>query len=131
MSSLNIFDLDQYFNTRLPRDHVKKDSDYFASHSLWNLIKHKRILKVVEKILGPEILSNPVQNTRIKQPEKTLPKNSIFDASNSAEQSNAKDIDGASKMKFLLSDLFFKRDIFLQALMFDASQPRPQTPSVG
>ena len=34
-------------------------------------------------------------------------------------------------MKFLLSDLFFKLDIFLQALMFDALQPRPQTPSVG
>ena len=34
-------------------------------------------------------------------------------------------------MKFLLSDLFYKLDIFLQALMFDASQPRPQTPSVG
>ena len=73
------FDLDQYFNTRLPRDHVKKDSDYFATHSLWNLIKHKKILSAVEKILGPEILSNPVQNTRIKQPEKTLPKKSIFD----------------------------------------------------
>jgi len=79
VSSLNIFDLDQYFNTRLPRDRVKKDSDYFATHSLWNLIKHKKILSVVEKILGPEILSNPVQNTRIKQPEKTLPKKSIFD----------------------------------------------------
>ena len=34
VSKLNIYDLDQYFNTRLPRDHVKKDSDYFASHSL-------------------------------------------------------------------------------------------------
>ena len=44
VSSLNIFDLDQYFNTRLPRDHVKKESDYFATHSLWNLIKHKKIL---------------------------------------------------------------------------------------
>ena len=36
--------MDQYFNTRLPRDHVKKDSDYFASHSLWNLITNKKIL---------------------------------------------------------------------------------------
>ena len=25
ISKLNIYDLDQYFNTRLPRDHVKKD----------------------------------------------------------------------------------------------------------
>ena len=51
VSTLNIFDLDQYFNTRLPRDHVKKDSDYFATNSLWNLIKHKKILNAVEKIL--------------------------------------------------------------------------------
>ena len=69
ISKLKIYDLDQYFNTRLPRDHVKKDSDYFASQSLWNLINHKKILDVVEKLLGPEILSNPVQITRIKQPE--------------------------------------------------------------
>ena len=79
ISKLNIYDLDQYFNTRLPRDHVKKDSDYFASQSLWNLISHKKILDVVEKLLGPEILSNPVQNTRIKQPESKLPKHSIHD----------------------------------------------------
>ncbi len=74
-----IYDLDQYFNTRLPRDHVKKNSDYFATQSLWNLITNKKILDVVEKILGKEIMSNPVQNTRIKQPEKKLPKGSIHD----------------------------------------------------
>ena len=62
ISKLNIYDLDQYFNTRLPRDHVKKDSDYFATQSLWNLITNKKILDVVEKILGKEIMSNPVQN---------------------------------------------------------------------
>ena len=78
ISKLEIHDLDQYFNTRLPRDHVKKDSDYFATNSLWNLINNKKILNVVEKILGPEVLSNPVQNTRIKQPEKKLQKKSIF-----------------------------------------------------
>ena len=56
ISKLNIYDLDQYFNTRLPRDHVKKDSDYFATQSLWNLITNKKILDVVEKILGKEIM---------------------------------------------------------------------------
>ena len=79
ISKLNIHDLDQYFNTRLPRDHVKKESDYFATQSLWNLINNKKVLNVVEKILGKEIMSNPVQNTRIKQPEKKLPKGSIHD----------------------------------------------------
>ena len=79
VSKLNIHDLDQYFNTRLPRDHVKPESDYFATQSLWNLITNKNILNVVEKILGKEIMSNPVQNTRIKQPEKKLPKSSVHD----------------------------------------------------
>ena len=79
ISKLNIYDLDQYFNTRLPRDHVKKESDYFATQSLWNLINNIKVLNVVEKILGKEIMSNPVQNTRIKQPEKKLPKGSILD----------------------------------------------------
>ena len=74
ISKLKIDDLDQYFNTRLPRDHVKKDSDYFATQSLWNLITNKNILDVVEKILGKEIMSNPVQNTRIKQPKKNCQK---------------------------------------------------------
>ena len=45
ISKLKIDDLDQYFNTRLPRDHVKKDSDYFATQSLWNLITNKNLLK--------------------------------------------------------------------------------------
>ena len=40
---------------------------------------HKKILDVVENILGSEILCSPVQNTRIKQPEKKLPKGSIYD----------------------------------------------------
>ena len=78
ISKLNIYDLDQYFNTRLPRDHVKRDSDYFATQSLWNLITNKRILDVVEKILGKEIMSNPVQNTRIKQPEKNYQKDQFM-----------------------------------------------------
>ena len=78
ISKLKIYDLDQYFNTRLPRDHVKKDSDYFGTNSIWKLINNKKILDIIENILGSEILSNPVQNTRIKQPEKKLPKKSIF-----------------------------------------------------
>ena len=78
ISKLNIYDLDQYFNTRLPRDRVKRDSDYFATQSLWNLITNKKILDVVEKILGKEIMSNPVQNTRIKQPEKNYQKDQFM-----------------------------------------------------
>ena len=43
------------------------------------MITNKNILDIVEKILGKEIMSNPVQNTRIKQPEKKLPKGSVLE----------------------------------------------------
>ena len=44
----------------------KSDVDF----SVENLINNKKILNKIEKILGPEIASNPCQNSRIKQPEK-------------------------------------------------------------
>ena len=78
ISKLNIYDLDQHFNTRLPRDNVKKDSDYFASQSLWNLINHKKILDVVEQLLGSEILSI-LFKYKNKQPESKLPRHSVHD----------------------------------------------------
>ena len=79
LSKLNIDDFDQYFNIRPPKEKIKKDSEYFASQSVWNLIKNNKILDVIEKIIGPEILANPVQNSRIKQPEKFLSKNTVHD----------------------------------------------------
>ena len=75
---LNIPELDQYFNIRLPRD-VNVDSDFFASQSIFNLIKNNKILEKVSKILGQEISSNPCQNSRIKQPEKAISKKNLHD----------------------------------------------------
>ncbi len=65
--SLDIPELDQYFNIRLPEKNINANSDFFASQSIWNLINNKKILNKIEKILGPEIASNPCQNSRIKQ----------------------------------------------------------------
>ena len=75
---LNIPELDQYFNIRLPQN-VNVDSDFFASQSIFNLIKNKKILEKVSKILGQEISSNPCQNSRIKQPEKAISKKNLHD----------------------------------------------------
>ena len=58
-------------------------------------------------------------------------KKSICDGATSAVQAKAKGIDGANKIKLLLLVLCFNRDIFSHAFIFDASHPRPQTPSVG
>ena len=78
LSKLNINDFDQYFNIRLPKEKLNKDSDFFASQSIWNLIRHKKILDIIEKLIGSEINSNPVQNSRIKQPEKFLKKKNFI-----------------------------------------------------
>ena len=75
---LNIPELDQYFNIRLPQN-VNVDSDFFASQSIFNLIKNSKIIEKVSKILGQEISSNPCQNSRIKQPEKAISKKNLHD----------------------------------------------------
>ena len=75
---LDIPELDQYFNIRLPQN-VNVDSDFFASQSIFNLIKNNKILEKVSKILGQEISSNPCQNSRIKQPEKAISKKNLHD----------------------------------------------------
>ena len=77
--SLDIPELDQYFNIRLPEKNINANSDFFASQSIWNLINNKKILNKIEKILGPEIASNPCQNSRIKQPEKGVAKKNLHD----------------------------------------------------
>ena len=76
---LNIPELDQYFNIRLPQNNISIDSDFFASQSIFTLIKNKKIIDKVSKILGQEISSNPCQNSRIKQPEKAIAKKNLND----------------------------------------------------
>ena len=40
---------------------------------------NKNVLDIIEKLIGSEINSNPVQNSRIKQPEKFLKKKILYD----------------------------------------------------
>ncbi|HET7770175.1 MAG TPA: phytanoyl-CoA dioxygenase family protein [Chloroflexota bacterium] len=40
--------------------------------AVFDLITHPRLLDVVEQLIGPEILSNPIQHVRIKPPEALL-----------------------------------------------------------
>ena len=42
---LNIPELDQYFNIRLPQGNINVNSDFFASQSIWNLIINKKNYK--------------------------------------------------------------------------------------
>ena len=60
------------------------EPDTFHMHcgpAVFNLIRHPKILDVVEAIIGPEIYSSPVQQMRMKPPEKSL-RSELADHSN-------------------------------------------------
>ena len=44
---LGIPELDQYFNIRLPQNNITVDSDFFASQSIFTLIKNRKIIEKV------------------------------------------------------------------------------------
>jgi hypothetical protein len=44
-----------------------------ASSAVLGMLTHPAILDIVESIIGPEILSNPTQHTRIKPPVSQVP----------------------------------------------------------
>ena len=49
-----------------------EDSPMHTGPAVFDLITHPRLLDVVEQLIGPEILSNPIQHVRIKPPEHLL-----------------------------------------------------------
>ncbi len=59
----------------LPLDYETLDPDFVRAHTgpaLFGLMRHQRVLDVVESVLGPEISSNPVQQVRLKPPQRLL-----------------------------------------------------------
>ncbi len=68
-------ELHRFFNVSLPLLNGEIDPETFHMHSgpaVFNLMRHPKILDVVEAIVGPEIYSSPVQQMRMKPPEKAL-----------------------------------------------------------
>ncbi len=63
----------QPFDISLPQTQVFPDTPIHTSEAVFNLLRHPRLLDVVEQFVGPEIYSNPIQHTRIKPPERLVP----------------------------------------------------------
>ena len=63
----------QPFDISLPQTQVYPDTPIHTSEAVFNLLRHPRLLDVVEQFVGPEIYSNPIQHTRIKPPERLVP----------------------------------------------------------
>ncbi len=67
---------EKVFNNRPPQNLKKHENiEYFNPESIFNLIKSDKILNIVEKIIGKEIFSNPVQTFRVKKPNINSGKN--------------------------------------------------------
>lgn len=61
----------QYFDISLPSNPTE-ETPLHLSQPVFDLMRHRAILDVVEALIGPEIYSNPIQHVRIKPPQTML-----------------------------------------------------------
>ena len=69
-------ELYKFLNISLPLINDAAHADDLTMHAgaaVFQLLRHPRILDVVESIVGPEIYSNPVQHVRMKPPAADVP----------------------------------------------------------
>jgi len=71
------FDWYQPFDISLPHDDITEETQMHFGPAIFDIVTHKNILDTVEKLIGPEITSNPIQHVRIKPPEQAVPKDEI------------------------------------------------------
>src|SRR5581483_5533574 len=63
----------QPLDISLPFAGVTEETPIHLGPATFRLLTHPRLLDVIEQVIGPEILSNPIQHVRIKPPERLLP----------------------------------------------------------
>lgn len=63
------FDWFQPFDISLPHDGITTETEMHFGPAIFAIVTHKNILDTVEKLIGPEITSNPIQHVRIKPPQ--------------------------------------------------------------
>ncbi len=63
----------QFFDISLPQSGITVDTPLHLSEVVFDLLRAPRLLDLVEQLVGPEILSNPIQHVRIKPPQAVVP----------------------------------------------------------
>jgi phytanoyl-CoA hydroxylase len=63
----------QPFDISLPQSGVTEETPIHLGPAVFALLTSPRLLDAVEQLIGPEILSNPIQHVRIKPPQRLLP----------------------------------------------------------
>jgi len=70
----------QNLEIALPQSSIKADTPFHFGPAIFNLLTSPRLLDVVERFIGPEILSNPIQHIRIKPPQRVLAQQYLRDS---------------------------------------------------
>jgi phytanoyl-CoA hydroxylase len=63
----------QYFDFSYPQGGLTADTPVHQSAAVFNLLVNPRLLDVAEKLIGPEIVVNPIHHVRLKPPEAEVP----------------------------------------------------------
>jgi len=66
------FDWYQPLDISLPGDGITADTPFHFGPAVFDMVRHPRILDIVESLLGGELTSNPIQHVRIKPPERKV-----------------------------------------------------------
>lgn len=66
------FDWYQPFDISLPHSGITDNTPMHFGPAVFAMATHKNILDIVEKLIGPEITSNPIQHVRIKPPQRAV-----------------------------------------------------------
>ena len=62
----------QPMDISLPGGEISPDCPMHFGPAIFDLVVHKRLLDLIEALIGPEITSNPIQHVRIKPPSPQL-----------------------------------------------------------
>jgi len=63
----------QHFDFSFPQGGLSADTPIHHSAAVFNLLVTPRLLDVAEKLIGPEIVVNPIHHVRLKPPEAEVP----------------------------------------------------------
>lgn len=63
----------QHFDFSLPQGGVTAETPVHHSKAVFDLLTHPKLLDVAEKLIGPEIVVNPIHHVRLKPPEDQVP----------------------------------------------------------
>ena len=69
----NRLDWFQPLDICLPSERITAETPMHFGPAVFDLVTDRNILDIVETLIGPEIMSNPIQHVRIKPPENEVP----------------------------------------------------------